>query len=128
MATSTGLAMSWDEWHKHDALALAGRDRLLRWVCQVRRWRGAARAIDGAWKICHNRMRACRLKRISVESSRHRICERPAISSQARGVGPCWGSRPAGLTALGRPVERRAEGVTSTYGQIFAVDSLQMLR
>ena len=27
MATSTGLAMSWDEWHKHDALALAGRVR-----------------------------------------------------------------------------------------------------
>jgi amidase len=27
MAASTGLAMSWDEWHKHDALALAGRVR-----------------------------------------------------------------------------------------------------
>ena len=27
MATSTGLAMSWDEWQKHDALALAGRIR-----------------------------------------------------------------------------------------------------
>src|SRR5208282_1366891 len=27
MATSTGLAMSWDKWHKHDALALAGRVR-----------------------------------------------------------------------------------------------------
>jgi amidase len=27
MAISTGLAMSWDEWHKHDALALADRVR-----------------------------------------------------------------------------------------------------
>jgi amidase len=27
MATSTGLAMSWDEWHQHDALALAERVR-----------------------------------------------------------------------------------------------------
>jgi amidase len=27
MATSTGLAMSWDEWHKHDGLALAERVR-----------------------------------------------------------------------------------------------------
>jgi amidase len=27
MATSTSLAMSWDEWHKHDALALAERVR-----------------------------------------------------------------------------------------------------
>src|ERR1700740_1682124 len=27
MATSTGLAMSWDEWHRHDALTPAGRVR-----------------------------------------------------------------------------------------------------